>query len=159
MSLPELPAGAGSDLAALVSDNPLLVGGTLALLLIPLGINAILGGGGSGKAISVTSAARALEALEQNTNVREGGCRREGGWARGALLSGRLGGATAVWSRPPRCTSSRICVSGAMLWSYPRRGWHEAAWASHAASPHLPARAAGSHRQAHPVRSSFCFSG
>lgn len=75
-------------LTALAPRPPQLVGGGLALLLVPVGINVILNLGGSGQKINTTTAARALEALGENPKV--------GGAARGTrrnyfgLHSGQL---------------------------------------------------------------------
>ena len=77
ISLPDLPdvqlpdvSSAGSDIAALFADNPLLVGGGIALLLVPVGIGAIQQIASGGAQVKVTSPARAFEALEQNLKVR-----------------------------------------------------------------------------------------
>ncbi|GAB4817403.1 hypothetical protein N2152v2_004449 [Parachlorella kessleri] len=68
VQLPDV-SSAGSDIAALFADNPLLVGGGIALLLVPVGIGAIQQLASGGAQVKVTSPARAFEALEQNPKV------------------------------------------------------------------------------------------
>lgn len=69
ISVSDVTASVPDDILSLFSDNPLLIGGGIALLLVPVGINLLLNAGGQGSKVSVTSASRALEALEQSPKV------------------------------------------------------------------------------------------
>lgn len=64
-----LPSVDGNGLLDIVSDNPILVGGIVALLAVPLGINAILQIGSDGAGLKPTSPEKALEALEGDSRV------------------------------------------------------------------------------------------
>jgi chitinase domain-containing protein 1 len=75
LSLPEInlpsvsvDAGAASDLASFVSDNPLLIGGGALILLAPVAIATLFNGGGGG-GVKSTTVERTLQALAEDPRV------------------------------------------------------------------------------------------
>lgn len=68
ITLPVVDAAAASDAVSLFSDNPVLIGGGVALIAIPLGVTALLRSNSSA-AVKTTSVARTIQALEEDPRV------------------------------------------------------------------------------------------
>jgi hypothetical protein len=104
ISLPDVTA-ASSDIATLFQDNPLLVGGGITLLLVPVGIIAISNLASGGAKVKYTAAARALEALGENSKVRWGG-------RVGPIAAARRREGAAALCRQMRQALHRGCLAG-----------------------------------------------
>lgn len=70
VALPTIDTGAASDIAALFSDNPLLVGGGAAIIAIPLAVSAFIKSADSAGAVKPTSVERTLQALQEDPRVK-----------------------------------------------------------------------------------------
>jgi rhodanese-related sulfurtransferase len=71
VTLPEvaLPPVDTAGITDLVADNPILVGGGLLLLALPVGINLVLGAASGGSGLKPTTVTKALDALQQDERV------------------------------------------------------------------------------------------
>lgn len=69
VSLPPVDIPSAGGISDLFVDNPILIGGVVALVALPVGVTALLRAADGGAGVKPTSVARALQALEEDPRV------------------------------------------------------------------------------------------